>query len=158
MSDDATGLTTERRDATSVSVSRVIAADAATIFDVVADPARHGEIDGSGTVRSSAEGNPVRLGPGDRFGMSMKLGVPYRISNEVVEYEKDRLLAWRHFGRHVWRYEFEPMDGNRTRVTETFDWGPAPIKLYYSATGFPERNLKAIRATLERLAAVVEKR
>ena len=44
---------------------------------------------------------------GDRFGMDMKLGVPYRMSSTVVEYEADRLLAWAHFGGHRWRYELD---------------------------------------------------
>ena len=81
-----------------VWVSRRIHADAATIFELLADPARHAEIDGSGTVRESHGDNPARLSLGARFGMDMKMGVPYKISNEVVEFvenpTRELLVAW----------------------------------------------------------------
>jgi uncharacterized protein YndB with AHSA1/START domain len=136
---------------TQVSGTRVIDAPPDAIFDLLADPTKHPLFDGSGTVReSSGEGRRLELG--SRFGMSMKLGVPYPIVNTVVEFEEDRRIAWRHFGRHRWRYELEPLDGGtRTRVTETFDWGPAPAGALYPLLGFPDRNKQAIDATLERL-------
>ena len=37
--------------ATNVSASTTIAAPAATVFDILADPRQHPRIDGSGTVR-----------------------------------------------------------------------------------------------------------
>lgn len=142
-------------DAT-VSDQRIINAPAGTIFDLLADPARHGQIDGSGTVLSGRSGNPDRLSQGATFSMSMKQGVPYRISNTVVEFDEDRRIAWRHMGRHVWRYDLEPIDETTTRVTETFDWGPAVAGFLYPLVGVPERNLRAITKTLERLAEAVE--
>jgi hypothetical protein len=69
-----------------------------------------------------ADPEPLRLGT--KFGMNMKIGVPYLITNTVVEYEQDRLIAWRHWGRHRWRYELEPVEGG-TEVTESFDWSTA---------------------------------
>ena len=93
-----------------VSVSRLIDASPQVIFDVLADPARHTEIDGSGTVRS-AKVPGQRLAMGTKFGMKMKLGVPYSISSTVVEFEEDKLIAWAHFGKHRWRYELEVTDG-----------------------------------------------
>ena len=69
-----------------VSVSRVIAAPADKIFDVLADPQRHAEIDGSGTVKQSTFG-PARLALGEKFGMKMRIGLPYRVGNTVVELE-----------------------------------------------------------------------
>ncbi len=139
----------------SVSSSREIAATPEAIFNLLADPASHGLIDGSGTVVSSTATNNSRLSLGSRFGMSMKLGVPYRITNEVVEFEENRRIAWRHFGRHIWRYELEPTEAG-TRVTETFDWSSALAGSIYPLLGYPERNLSAIEKTLERLANVVE--
>ena len=52
------------------------------------------------------------------------MGVPYLTKNTVVEYDEDRLIAWRHLGKHRWRYELEPVEGG-TKVTETFDWSTA---------------------------------
>ncbi len=93
------GTTSER----TISASRVIAAPAEKVFDALADPAAHAVIDGSGTVKGTKAPPGTRLALGERFGMSMKLGVPYGISNEVVEFEEGRLIAWRHFGGHRWR-------------------------------------------------------
>src|ERR1017187_7909384 len=67
-----------------VSVERVIAAPAAELFGIVADASRHPEIDGSGAVVKLKEGAPRHLTLGATFGMSMKLGVPYVMSNTVI--------------------------------------------------------------------------
>ncbi|MGL4301021.1 MAG: SRPBCC family protein [Candidatus Neomicrothrix subdominans] len=138
-----------------VSVSRQIDASPEEIFDVLAHPARHAEIDGSGTVKDSRDGQQLRLSPGAKFSMDMRLGLPYRIKNTVVEFEEGRRIAWRHFGRHIWRYELEPVDGG-TLVTETFDWSGVPVKAYITLMKWPERHEKNMAATLERLAEVTE--
>lgn len=139
----------------SVSVERVIAAPADEIFAVLDDPSKHHVIDGSGTV-VGARTEATHLQLGDRFGMDMKLGVPYRMQSTVVEYEKDRLIAWAHFGRHRWRYELEPMDDGRTRVVETFDWSTAIVPKLIELLGYPRRHPTNMAATLERLADHVE--
>ena len=139
-----------------VSVAREVAADAATIFDVLVDPANHSLIDGSGTVVSCRDENQARLQMGSTFGMDMKFGIPYRIQNEVVEFEDDRLIAWRHFGRHIWRYELEPLPNGNTLVTESFDWRSAWAARLYEMVGYPDRNVISMTKTLERLASIVE--
>ena len=47
----------------SVQAQRVIAASPDVIFDVLADPSRHAEIDGSGSVQKAKDGSPQRLAP-----------------------------------------------------------------------------------------------
>jgi uncharacterized protein YndB with AHSA1/START domain len=136
----------------SVSASAVVAADPAAVFDLLADPRRHAEFDGSGTVRQAVAG-PDRLAPGARFGMAMRWGVPYRIRNTVVEFEEGKRVAWRHFGRHVWRYELTAAPGG-TRITETFDWGPSLSPWALEKWGAPQRNLASIRTTLRRLTDI----
>ena len=141
-----------------VSVSRVIAATPEAIFDVLTDPARHSEIDGSGMVQQ-LRGDASRLELGSKFGMDMKMGfLPYKISNTVVEFEENRLIAWAHFGKHRWRYELEPVegDGPATKVTETFDWSTATIPKAIELMGYPKKHVPNMEATLERLAGVVE--
>ena len=142
-----------------VSVSRVIAATPETIFDVLTDPARHGEIDGSGMVQQ-ARGESERLELGSEFGMDMKYGfLPYRITNTVVEFEPNRLIAWCHPGKHRWRYELEPVegdDGPATKVTETFDWSTSRMPKAIELMGYPKKHPASMEATLERLAEVVE--
>ncbi|ODU03023.1 MAG: hypothetical protein ABS81_15630 [Pseudonocardia sp. SCN 72-86] len=89
-----------------VTASTVVAAPPAEIFALLADPHRHHEFDGSGSVRAAVTG-PHRLGLGDRFSMSMKIGLPYRVTNTVVEFEPDRRIAWCHFANAdltVWHH------------------------------------------------------
>ena len=71
------------------SVERLIAAPPERIFDLLADPDRHQEIDGSGTVRGTPEGSQ-RLALGSKFGMSMHAGIGYSMESAVVEFEENR--------------------------------------------------------------------
>lgn len=137
-----------------VWASRRIEAAPDVIFALLVDPSRHHEIDGSGTVQSGHPDNPQRLALGDKFGMSMKMGVPYRITNEVVEFEQNRRIAWRHFGHHIWRYDLEP-DGEATVVTESFEWGTARFPPFYEWMNYPEKHMPSIEATLQRLDEAV---
>ena len=137
-----------------VSRSTVVAASPQEVFELLATPARHPELDGSGTVKKPVRG-PARLSSGARFGMQMKIAVPYLITNTVVEFEEGKRIAWRHFGRHVWRYELEPVAGG-TRVTETFDWSRALSPQALELARIPARNAKSIEKTLPRLKALAE--
>ncbi len=141
-----------------VSASRLIHAPASTIFDLLANPARHAEIDGSGTVQNQRMDAPQRLSLDAKFGMDMKMfGAPYRITNVVVEFEENRRIAWRHFGRHIWRYVLEPTgpEGEDTLVTESFDWNTAIVPRVYELVGYPSAHEVNMAKTLERLEAVV---
>ena len=134
-----------------ISVSRVIPAPAQAIFDLLANPSMHPILDGGGTVKAPREGNPERLSLGARFGMDMQLGGPYRISNEVVEFEEGKRIAWCHFAKNRWRYELEPVEGG-TKVTETFDpsTGRFPVAAI-RLLGFYRRNAPAMEKTLENI-------
>ena len=142
-----------------VSVSRVIKASPEAIFDVLADPARHAEIDGSGMVQK-VRGDCTRLALGAKFGMDMKMGpLHYKISSTVVEFEENELIAWAHFGKHRWRYELEAteVDGvPATNVTETLDWSTARLPKAIELAGYPKKNPVSMEATLGRLAAILE--
>jgi len=142
-----------------VSVSRVINASPEAIFDVLADPARHADIDGSGMVQK-VRGDATRLELGAKFGMDMKMGpVPYKISSTVVEFEENELIAWAHYGKHRWRYELEATEVGgalATNVTETFDWSTARIPKAIELVGYPKKHPVNMEATLVRLAALFE--
>lgn len=85
-----------------VTVQRLIPAPAAAIFDLLADPSRHAQIDGSGTVIAPTSAGSRRLALGDTFGMSMKMGVGYSTRNVVIEFEPDRLIAWQTLAAAPW--------------------------------------------------------
>jgi hypothetical protein len=98
----------------------IIDAPAAVIFEILANPRRHTEIDGTKSILSNISG-PDRLTLGSKFGMNMHLGINYRITNTVMEFEENKRIAWRHLGRWRWRYELREIAPNKTEVTETFD-------------------------------------
>ena len=131
------------------SASTTIAAPPATVFAILADPRQHPRIDGSGNVKDSIEG-PERLELGSQFGMDMKMGAPYKIKNKVVEFEADKLIAWRHMGTHRWRYELSP-------TTETWDLSHCnPVLRATLSASFGSKTQKALEATLVKLKAAAE--
>lgn len=143
------------------SVERLIAAPPEAIFELLADPRRHHEIDGSGTVRE-AKGAPERLALGAKFGMSMKLGIPYSMENEVIEFEEGRRIAWqtrspspllsRVVGGRIWRYELEPVDGG-TRLRETWDISRERVKAFVAP--MRSRTRTSMERTLARIDDIV---
>jgi uncharacterized protein YndB with AHSA1/START domain len=142
------------------TVERVIPAPPEKIFELLVDPRRHREIDGSGTVREAKE-SPERLQLGSTFGMSMKLGLPYSMESEVVEFENNRCVAWQtrppgRFknmgGGRIWRYELEPVEGG-TRVRESWDISKEKVKWLVAPAR--RRTRKAMEKTLERIEELV---
>jgi uncharacterized protein YndB with AHSA1/START domain len=112
-----------------VTVERVIPAPPERIFALLKDAGRHKDFDGSGTVRE-AHGDPEPLTLGAKFGMNMRLGMPYSMVSTVIEYDENARIAWqprpaypvasRLAGGRIWRYELEPVAGG-TRVRESWD-------------------------------------
>lgn len=136
------------------SASAHVDATPSEVFDFIARPANHAEISGDRSVKGEQVG-PDRLAAlGDRFGMRMKMyGLPYRITNKVVEYEADRLIAWCHPGRHRWRWQVEPAEGGGTTVTETFDMSTSPIKPALRLLGYPRGHDDNVRRSVDNVAA-----
>jgi uncharacterized protein YndB with AHSA1/START domain len=143
------------------TVERVIPAPPEKIFELLADPRRHRDIDGSGTVRE-AKGTPERLSLGAKFGMAMKLGIPYSMESTVIEFEDGRRIAWqsrppgsigaRFGGGRIWRYELDPVDGG-TRVRESWDISQEKIKAFVRPAR--KKTIKAMDATLARIEELV---
>ena len=145
-----------------VSVERFVKAPAERVFALLADPSRHREIDGSGTLRD-AKGGSTRLALGSRFGMNMKAGAPYVMVNEVVEFEADRRIAWqarpdrawaaKAIGGRIWRYELEPRDGG-TLVRETWDISQERIPpLVWGLRGLTRLSMSRTMDRIEKLVA-----
>ena len=149
-----------------LEVDRAIAADPATIFDVLRSPTGHVQIDASGMLMS-AEGDPAS-GVGDRFVVHMDrdslrdfdLG-EYDVTVVFTVFEPDREIAWTIDGQmqppigHVYGYRLEPIDGG-TLVTSYYDW--SNIHEAYEAmvdAVFPVISETNLRATLGILARTV---
>ena len=144
-------------DAGPRKVSRTVEvqAPAADLFEIVADPRRHAELDGSGTVVGVVTG-PPRLSGGARFSVRMKQhGAPYKITSRVTDFAEGQVVEWQHPLGHRWRWEFTPLPDGSTRVTETFDYshvGGLKAK-GLELTGVPKQNAAGIEATLQQLQA-----
>ncbi len=143
-----------------ITVERTINAPADRIFALLSDAAKHSEIDGSGTVRGTRqESRPLALGT--RFGMSMHMGAPYKTSNEVVEFEQDRRIAWKTsglkglIGGRIWRYELSPVDGG-TLVKETWDVSQDKQRFLLKRSRMAPAAKTGMRKTLDRIAQLVE--
>jgi uncharacterized protein YndB with AHSA1/START domain len=148
------------------SVERVINAPAAAIFALLADPARHADIDGSGTVQGTPEGSQ-QLALGSTFGMSMRQGFGYSMVNTIIEFEQDRRIAWqtrppktllfgvmdKMVGGRIWRYELEPVEGG-TLVRETWDISQERVKAMVRP--LRKKASEGMTATLARIATLVE--
>ena len=108
-----------------VSADRVIGAGAKLIFELIADPARQPSWDGNDNLAEAPGGQRIR-GVEDVFTMTLTTGGVRQ--NHVVEFDEGRLIAWQPSepGRrppgHLWRWQLEPVDATRTRVTHTYDW------------------------------------
>lgn len=136
-----------------VSRSVDVSVPAHELFAMLADPQRHGELDGSGTVKDTVKG-PQRLSQDARFSVNMKqYGVPYRITSRVTQYVSDRVVEWKHPFGHRWRWEFAPQPDGTTRVTETFDYSTVPgvQAKAFELFGLPKQNAAGIEATLNQL-------
>ena len=144
---------------TVVSTERVIAAPPEAIFDLLADPSRHPDIDGSGTVKQAKLDGPSRLSLGDTFGMSMHMGIKYSMVNTVIEFEENRRITWqakpsgfagRFVGGRIWRYELEPVEGG-TRVRESWDISEDHQRRFLGRGKLPETTRSNMDKTLTRI-------
>jgi hypothetical protein len=131
-----------------VSRTAVVAAAPSVLFALLTDPGEHVRLDGSGTVKGVVDG-PARLELGSVFRMRMK---GYTTTNTVVEYERDVLIAWRHRGRHLWRWQLRAVPGG-TEVTETFDYRAKRARRLVDRIGIPTRAAAALERTLTVLQA-----
>src|SRR2546430_896894 len=140
-----------------VCASREIAASAERIFELIVDPVQQPRWDGNDNLAEAPAGQRV-CALGEVFIMTTTKG--HVRENHVVEFDEDRRIAWRPAEPnqdppgHLWRWELEPIDSTRTRVTHTYDWteltdeGRLPRARATTA--------EKLQASLDRLGALVE--
>lgn len=141
-----------------VSASREMAAGAERIFELIADASQQPRWDGNDNLADAPPGQRIRAA-GEAFTMTTTKGKVKL--NHVVEFDEGRLIAWKPADSgeeppgHLWRWELEPIDPSRTRVTHTYDWtGLTDEKRFARARATTAGGLQA---SLERLAALAER-
>ncbi|OBB11820.1 polyketide cyclase [Mycolicibacterium setense] len=153
-----------------MSTARTINAPADTVFAVLADPSTHQAIDGTGWVRESLDGRQLNE-TGQVFRMAMYHdnygGMHYEMANRVEVFEPPRTIAWLpgqgdddanlEFGGWIWRYDLEPVDDGRTKVTLTYDWSAVPPALREHIE-FPPFDGQHLDNSLKHLAELAEDR
>lgn len=139
-----------------VSVERFVPAPPEAIFELLVDPDRHLDIDGSGTVVGAKQGSQ-RLRLGSRFGMSMRVKMSYSMVSTVIEFDEPRLIAWQTRGPgnlgggRIWRYELQPVEGG-TLVRESWDITRESVLSKWMVKGLGEKTRENMAATLDRIA------
>ena len=123
-----------------LSATVTIDAPATTVFGVLADPASHAAIDGTGWVRESLDGEQLTK-TGQIFRMAMYHGNhpdgSYQMANKVVVFDPPHVIAWKpgqdrngdgelEFGGWIWRYDLCPISQSDTEVTLSYDWSAVP--------------------------------
>jgi uncharacterized protein YndB with AHSA1/START domain len=151
----------------SASATIVIDAPAEAVFAVLADPARHAAIDGTGWVREPLDSSPLTAA-GQIFRMAMyhpnHPDGDYQMHNRVQSFDPPRTISWEpgydagdgtlSFGGWVWRYDLTPAGPSATTVTLTYDWSavPEPVREHI---GFPPFPLEHLDNSLAHLAELV---
>jgi uncharacterized protein YndB with AHSA1/START domain len=132
-----------------VSAATIINAPAEAIFAVLADPARHAAIDGTGWVCAPLDSQPLTAA-GQVFRMAMfHANHPdgnYQMANRVQVFDPPRAISWEpgqdtgdgnlRFGGWVWRYDLAPAGTSGTKVTLYYDWSAVP-EFVRQHIGFP---------------------
>lgn len=135
-----------------VSAERLVHADAARVFELIAEPAQQPRWDGNDNLAEAPPGQRVRA-VGTAFLMHNTSGVDRE--NHVVEFEEGRRIAWmpaapgeEPFGQ-LWRWELEPgPESGVTLVRHTYDW---------TQLEDPARQERARATTAERLLASIDR-
>jgi hypothetical protein len=140
-----------------VTAFTTIEAAPEAVFAVLADPSAHADIDGTGWVRESRDGDRITAA-GQVFRMGMyhenHPDKDYKIANRVEVFDEPRVIAWQpgtetpetgelSFGGWIWRYDLEAAGPSRTTVTLTYDWSAVPhqVREYLKFPPFGEHHL-----------------
>lgn len=134
----------------SVRATLTVAVPAARVFAVLADPAAHASIDGTGWVQEPIDRAPLTA-PGQIFRMNMRFGKhpdgDYQTVNKVVVFDPPHAIGWTtgqekadgemEFGGWIWRYDLTPLGPSGTEVTLTYDWSGVPQYIRDRGIPFP---------------------
>ena len=146
-----------------ITVQRTIDAPTQAVFDVLSNPERHPELDGSGFVLSDEKSDRI-TGTGDVFRMNMSgphMGGDYQTDNTVTGYDANHLLAWQTAPADTeppgweWTWQLAAQGSEATEVTLTYDWSKVTDPQILKQVSFPLVPQSALEDSLARLAAAV---
>lgn len=148
---------------TSITVSRTIDAPTSVVFDVLSNPERHVDLDGSGFVVSDEKTDRI-TGSGQVFRMNMTgdhMGGDYQTDNTVTGYDHNHLLAWQTAPADTeppgweWVWELEAQGSESTEVRLTYDWSKVTDRALLQQVGFPLVTEDQLEDSLGNLASAV---
>lgn len=144
-----------------ITVQRTIDASPKDVFDVLTNPERHPELDGSGFIRSDEKTDRIQA-VGEVFTMNMSgdhMGGDYQTENHVTAYSENKMVGWKTAPAGTeppgweWLWELEPDGPDHTVVTHTYDWSGVTDKELLKKVPFPLVTEEQLEATLKQLAA-----
>ena len=150
-------------DDKSITVSRTIDASTSVVFDVLSNPERHAELDGSGFVISDEKSDRI-TGTGQVFRMNMSgdhMGGDYQTDNTVTGYDANHLVAWQTAPADTdppgweWVWQLEAQGSDATEVTLTYDWSKVTDQELLKKISFPLVEQAALEQSLDNLAGAV---
>lgn len=152
-----------------LSATTIINASAEVIFAVLADPATHAAIDGTGWVREPLDSKPLTA-VGQVFRIAMyhpnHPDGNYQMANRVQIFDPPSAIAWEpgqdaddgglRFGGWFWRYDLTPAGPSETKVTLSYDWSavPDPLRQHIGFPPFPADHLGNSLAHLAELVSL----
>ncbi len=150
---------------TSIRVTRKVSAAAAVVFDLLANPDRHHEIDASGMVGDDEDAAPItKVGQVFRMNMSEPgdgATDTYQVDNHVTAFEPNRKIGWEVGlvdGARLgwsWCYELVPHGDDKSDVALTYDWSGTPVE-DREKYGVPAFGRDALEASLDLLDSALK--
>ena len=161
-------MTDDANHAQRVSASRTIRASAADVYRIVADPAGHVRIDGSGMLEAAPDARPLTE-VGQTFDMEMDRTplndipglVKYSVRNVVTRLEPDALVEWtlgpagsEPFG-HLYGWQLDAVGPEETVVTNYCDWTGITAELRARRPDWPIVPVTMLEQSVARLDALL---
>jgi uncharacterized protein YndB with AHSA1/START domain len=146
-----------------ITVQRTIPASSDAVFDVLSNPERHAELDGSGFVLGDEKSDRIQ-GTGDVFTMNMTgphMGGDYQTENHVTGFSPNHLIAWQTApaGQEPpgwqWVWELESEGSDSTNVTLTYDWSNVTDPDLLKQISFPLVSEQQLEDSLDNLGQAV---
>ncbi|CAN5504667.1 SRPBCC family protein [soil metagenome] len=129
----------------SITVQREIPSSAKEIFDVLSNPHRHTELDGSGFIQGLEKGDRLEK-VGQKFTVNMNgphMGGDYKTDNFVSAFDPDKMIGWKTAPAGSeppgweWLWELRSEGSGSTLVSLTYDWSKVTDPDLLSKISFP---------------------